>query len=343
MAGKTPAGSMPSGRVGIRDVARAAGVSAATVSQAYNGKGEVAAATRAHVFAIGDRLGYRPNPLGKALRSGRSRIIGVAISYRDSAVWEQTYMPYYRSIIAGAALEAVEHGYSIAATPSAADGSILAEIALDGLIVVDPVAGDAVVERGIAAGYAIVTDGGYPHSGDDARLRSVRSDMTGAMRRTFDHLRAGSTAARFRPALLIGPRVDAYTSDTIAGFQDWCAAHGAAPVVMGVGAGQSPLEAATALLAASDAPTAVHCLNETYSSAVLAAAAGRGLRVPDDLQVSVVGSARAVTAQRGVVYLDLDPVVTGARCARLLVAMLDGGPTADETHDLELIPAHVAN
>lgn len=324
-------------RVRIRDVASAAGVSTATVSLAYNGKGEVAESTRAHVFAVGERLGYRPNPLGKALRSGRSRILGVAISYRESAVWEQTYMPYYRSIIAGAAIEAVEHGYAIAAVPSTADGSILADVVLDGLVVVDPVAGDPVVERGLSHGLAIVTDGGYTTEGDRARLRSVRSDMTVAMRDILNHLDPGGRSSTFRPALFVGPRMDTYTADTIAGFQDWCRDHGVGTVIAALRAGQSPMDAATALLSAAQPPTAVHCLNETYSSALLAAAADRGIDVPGELQVSVVGNASASTAQPLVDYLDLDPVATGARCARLLVAMLDGDAAEDEVHTLAVV------
>ncbi|EFG10024.1 Putative transcriptional repressor GalR/LacI family, partial [Streptomyces clavuligerus] len=46
--------------VGIKDVARAAGLSATTVSHALSGKGKVSADTRARVRGIADALGYRP-------------------------------------------------------------------------------------------------------------------------------------------------------------------------------------------------------------------------------------------------------------------------------------------
>ena len=100
-AGSGPAAARPPS---IRDVARAAGVSTATVSHVYNHKGEVAEATRERVLRVGRELGYRPNAIGRALRSGRSRVLGIVVSYRDSAVWEETYMPYYRNVIAGAAM-----------------------------------------------------------------------------------------------------------------------------------------------------------------------------------------------------------------------------------------------
>jgi DNA-binding LacI/PurR family transcriptional regulator len=324
--------------IGIRDVASAAGVSTATVSQVYNRKGEVAEATKIRVLAAGERLGYRPNPLGQALRSGRSRIIGVVVSYRDSAVWEQTYMPYYRSIIAGAAIEAVEHGYAISATPSAPDGSLVANIPLDGMIVVDPIPGDPVVEQGLANGMAIVTDGGYPHAADEARLVSVRSHMDSGITAILDHLRR-SDADAFRPALFVGPRLDSYTRDTIAAFDAWCGRSGLSPWLTTLELGQAPIDAARALLDSAERPTAVHCLNETYSSAVLQAASERGLSVPADLQVSTVGDARAVDAQSRVTYLDLDPVETGAICARTLIALLEGRNAADVVQDISVVPA----
>ncbi|MFS0894210.1 LacI family DNA-binding transcriptional regulator [Microbacterium sp. 179-I 3D3 NHS] len=327
--------------VGIRDVATAAGVSTATVSQVYNRKGEVAEATKARVLAAGERLGYRPNPLGQALRSGRSRIIGVVVSYRDSAVWEQTYMPYYRSIIAGAAIEAVEHGYAIAATPSTPDGRLAANVALDGMIVVDPIPGDPVVEHGLADGLTVVTDGGYPHAADETRLVSVRSDMDSGITAILDHVRESATGD-FRPALFVGPRIDSYTGDTIAAFEGWCDRNGCTPALTALTLGQAPLDAARALLSAPERPTSVHCLNETYSSAVLEAAVERGLLVPTDLQVSTVGNARAVGAQPGVAYLDIDPVETGAVCARALIALLEGEAAADVVQPITVVPARWA-
>ncbi|MFG2334213.1 LacI family DNA-binding transcriptional regulator, partial [Streptomyces sp. NPDC048604] len=48
-------------RMGIRDVAAAAGVSITTVSDALNGKGRLPDATRRHVREVADRLGYRPS------------------------------------------------------------------------------------------------------------------------------------------------------------------------------------------------------------------------------------------------------------------------------------------
>lgn len=327
-------------KVGIHHVAQAAGVSTATVSQVYNRKGEVAQATREHVLEVGSRLGYRPNPLGQALRSGHSRVIGVVVSYRDSAVWEQTYMPYYRNIIAGAAIEAVEHGYSISAAPSSADGRIETLVPLDGVIVVDPVQNDPIVEHSLRDGLAVVTDGGYSSTDPSARLSSVRSDLTHGIPDMLTHLSATSSAEDFRPALFVGPRLDSYTTDTIGAYRAWTLGSGREPLVVSLKDSETPLEAARQLLAfGRERVNAVHCLNETYGNALIAAATELGLAVPWDLQVSVTGNAFAIGAEPRAAYLNLDPVNTGAVCARTLIGLLGGAPPLDLVEGLALIPA----
>jgi len=62
---------------GIEDVARAAGVSTATVSRALRGLPNVNAATRQRVREAADRLGYVASPSAASLASGRTRAIGL--------------------------------------------------------------------------------------------------------------------------------------------------------------------------------------------------------------------------------------------------------------------------
>ena len=64
----------------IRDVAEAAGVSIATVSRVLSGRGASAAATREKVRAVAERLGYRPDETGRALRTRRSGAVALMIS-----------------------------------------------------------------------------------------------------------------------------------------------------------------------------------------------------------------------------------------------------------------------
>jgi DNA-binding LacI/PurR family transcriptional regulator len=63
----------------IKDVAREAGVSIATVSYVLNNKAEnVSESTFRHVLAAAERIGYRPNVTAQNLRSSQTRLIGYA-------------------------------------------------------------------------------------------------------------------------------------------------------------------------------------------------------------------------------------------------------------------------
>lgn len=62
-----------------RDVAKAAGVSVATVSRAFSDKAAVSQATRRHVLAVAERLGYSPDPAARRLTTGRSGSIGLIV------------------------------------------------------------------------------------------------------------------------------------------------------------------------------------------------------------------------------------------------------------------------
>ncbi|MFC8372278.1 LacI family DNA-binding transcriptional regulator, partial [Streptomyces sp. NPDC057239] len=65
--------------VGIKDVARVAGVSVGTVSNVINRPDTVAAETRARVLSAIDRLGYVRSESARQLRAGRSRIMGLLV------------------------------------------------------------------------------------------------------------------------------------------------------------------------------------------------------------------------------------------------------------------------
>ena len=63
--------------VTITDVARLAGVSAATASRALNGRGGISEDTARRVRHAADKLGYQPNALARGLLSGKSCTVGL--------------------------------------------------------------------------------------------------------------------------------------------------------------------------------------------------------------------------------------------------------------------------
>ena len=72
---------MEAERPTLDTVAKAAGVSRMTVSNAYNRPDQLSAATRERVLQVAAELGYGgPDPAGRTLRRGRSGTIGVVLS-----------------------------------------------------------------------------------------------------------------------------------------------------------------------------------------------------------------------------------------------------------------------
>src|SRR5665213_3792452 len=77
-------------RVKLRDVARHAGVSPATVSRAIAQPELVRPATLARVRSSAARLGYVPDGAARALASGRSMTVGAVVPTLDSAIFART-------------------------------------------------------------------------------------------------------------------------------------------------------------------------------------------------------------------------------------------------------------
>ena len=67
-------------KITIKDVAREAGVSIATVSNALNGSDVVQPKTREHVLEVARRLNYIPNASGRQLRAAQSHTVGLFVT-----------------------------------------------------------------------------------------------------------------------------------------------------------------------------------------------------------------------------------------------------------------------
>lgn len=92
-------------RVTIRDVAKEANVSIATVSKALNGVDVVRPMTKEKVFQAAKKLHYVPNLLGKQLKTKRTKMIGF---YTHTIIG-----PYFSSLIEAIAEEAEHLGYGV--------------------------------------------------------------------------------------------------------------------------------------------------------------------------------------------------------------------------------------
>lgn len=87
-------------RAGIRDVALAAGVSAAAVSYVFSGRGRVSEETRVRVMDAATALGYIRDDSAARLRTGESKLVGVILNNITN--------PFFSELVAS--LEAAVHG-----------------------------------------------------------------------------------------------------------------------------------------------------------------------------------------------------------------------------------------
>lgn len=265
-------------RVGMRDVARAAGVSAQTVSRVINDDPRVRDDTRRRVRETMASLDYRVNNAARALGTDRSRTVGVVVS--DATL--------YGPAIGVAALEAAARAVGLWIVTAYADAGDRASVdaaaahlvaqGVDGMVLVAQ--NVRTVERLYAAGLGVPVIA--LHGGDGAAAQAQ------GMRVIVDHL---MSLGHRRVAWLGGPagwveetaRTTGFTrSAAAAGLivthrwsGDWSAASGAACA-----------PAIAAALGEASAPTAVVVANDQMALGVMAALGDRGLSVPGDVSVT---------------------------------------------------------
>jgi len=76
-------------KITIKDVAREAGVSISTVSRVLNGLDRVAESTRKTVLSTAERLGYKPDPLARAMVMKETMTVGVIVPLLGNEYWAE--------------------------------------------------------------------------------------------------------------------------------------------------------------------------------------------------------------------------------------------------------------
>jgi DNA-binding LacI/PurR family transcriptional regulator len=99
--------------VTIRDVARRAGVSTATVSYVLNDSRQVGEETRRRVMTAARELGYRPSVIARGLQAGESRMLG----YSWRPVSPNQFNPILEQFINSVAEASARHGYHVLTFP----------------------------------------------------------------------------------------------------------------------------------------------------------------------------------------------------------------------------------
>jgi DNA-binding LacI/PurR family transcriptional regulator len=309
-------------RVGIKEVAEAAQVSATTVSHALNGKGRVTSETRERIKDIADRLGYRPHQGAQHLRRGTSGIIALVVSTADKQLMRFAEYDYFRSLIDGAASEALARGKWLVLIPSATEPCALRSLELDGAIVVDPTIDDEVLAVLQESGVPTVVSG---RAMGEQSVASVDNDLGAGTAMVLDHLRQeGAT----RIALVNAPPAQSYALDAEVAYTAWVQEHDAPCLI----AHATSLDedagyvAATRLFESDARPDAVFAILDRVAAGVMLAARNAGLRIPQDLLLaSTTDSPRSRTMRPALTVLDLSQEEVGRLAVEELLSLIDGG------------------
>lgn len=116
--------------VGIREIAKNAGVSISTVSYALNGSSKVTEETRDRILAIAKELHYTPNIAGRTLKKQKTNIIGMYVTDFGGE--------FYSHMIDGVASVLKQHHYElIVGTGGGRSRSFISQRFVDGAIILD--------------------------------------------------------------------------------------------------------------------------------------------------------------------------------------------------------------
>ncbi|MDD4133680.1 MAG: LacI family DNA-binding transcriptional regulator [Eubacteriales bacterium] len=96
--------------ISIKHLSEACGVSPSTVSKALNGYADISEDTRLRVQTAAEKLGYRPSPIARALKTGRTYNIGVVYNEKSGSGFTHSF---FAPVLESLKSEAESHGYDI--------------------------------------------------------------------------------------------------------------------------------------------------------------------------------------------------------------------------------------
>ncbi|MFF4172292.1 LacI family DNA-binding transcriptional regulator [Streptomyces sp. NPDC001744] len=308
-------------------MARRAGVSITAVSHALNDKGTLSAATRAHIRAVADGMGYEADALARGLRRSTMGAVGLVLRSLDAlGDYAPAGVDVFERFVGTAASQALARGLSLMLVPDLTRTPVppLA-FSLDGYIVTNPHVDDPVVARLEERGIPYVTYGRPPGRPDFVHW--VSEDDAASARRVLAHLEAGGART---VALVRGTDPNAWNLDHQDVYLDWCAGRGSTPRLYELPerAGVEGGAELAGRIVEDGVPDAVFCLTGRHAAGVQRGLLARGVRVPGDTMVAAGSdSEHARAARPAVSALALNPVESSAALLDVLQALIAGRET----------------
>ena len=267
----------------IKDVAERAGVSIATVSNVVNGSRFVSDDLAEKVRQAIVELGYQPNPLGRALRKGKSFTIALILPDHSN--------PFFVQVARGVEEQARRREYGVITCNTDEDPELetfyvasLLKRKVDGFIVSPTFRGGETLQPLIAHGAPLVVVDRYI---DGMKVDEVFSDNEGGAHEATEHLIA---LGHRRIGLLVGIPGVSSIEDRMAGYKRALVEHGLpvdeSLIAQGCSQIKEGASSTESLLEQRDI-TAIFSTNNMMTLGALQCFKKLGIRCPED--VSLVG------------------------------------------------------
>jgi len=314
----------------IRDVARHAEVSVATVSRALNGLHNVREDTRRRIVDSAKSLGYVPHAGARSLSLARTNAIGVVLP--------DLHGEFFSEIVRGMDREASRRGYLLLLSnmhgrPEQAALALRAMHGrVDALVVMAPHLKDDEIAAALPAGLRSILINTRDASGTHP---SIHLDNQAGARAVVDHLVG---IGRRRLVHIAGPAGNMDAQERANAFREAVARHGVeSAVVHGDFEEKSGEIAVRSLLESGRSFDAIFAANDNMAIGALQALRAAGLRVPED--VAVAGFDDIPLARHiGLTTVRVRIAELGERAlSRLLASLASGDGGGDELHAPDLV------
>lgn len=266
----------------IREIARRARVSTATVSRAINRVPTVDPQLAKRVWRVVEELGYYPNTQARALVLGRTRIFGLIVS--------EITNPFFPEVVQTFENLAVENNYEILLTstvydPKRMESAVrrMIERRVDGVAILTFGMEETLIEHLRDRKVPLVfVDVGPEIPG----VANIRIKYLNGIRQAVQHLAA---LRHNRIAFIAGPDHLKSAEARREAFKSSMLEIGLSPdlVIVGNHRLEGGMKAFSDLYSLKDRPSAVVCSNDMTAIGVMRQAYEQNIRIPDDM--SVVG------------------------------------------------------
>ena len=309
--------------VTIKDVAREANVSIATVSRALNGHSNVTVPMRNRIKEIAARLRYMPHGAARSLSTRRTQTLG--------AILPDLYGEFFSELIRGMDVAARESSLHLLVSSShgSAEETAAALRALsgrvDGLLIMSPHADAALLADNLPFATPTVLMNTRSEQGE---YTAFAIDNYGGACAMVAHL-AGQGHRQI--AMIAGPADNFDADERLRGYRDALARYqpeSDACVLPGDFSEKSGYAAGAQIARMSPRPDAVFAANDMMALGCLFALNEAGLKVPADIALAGfddIPMARFVSPPLTTMRVNIAEL--GERAARALIAQLSGQPT----------------